>query len=365
MKIQCYKEDLKDALQVAIQAVAVKPSTPILSGLYLSAAGNQLMIQANNNETGILTTIPVNVEIEGEVVVSGKRFADFVRQMPEDVITIKSEGNTLTLESGGSNVELLTMNANDFPKVQMPAANQSVTIRATTLGDLIHKTAFAVAKKNDRPIFTGVNFAFANSELTLAATNTHRIAIAKEQVIDCPTAKFIVPADSLKMIARKLNDDKEGFVQVRIGDKTVAFKLENYLVTSRLIEGEYPPFDKVIPKDSTTQVNIDTAEFKKAIEFVALMSKETEYNTVKLNIDKEGVEVSANSEVGGAVKNVEAQVTGDDLEISFDVAYIADVLKIITSPVLHMELNDRYSPIAITEPNNDNYIYVVTPVRTN
>lgn len=364
MKIQCYKEDLKDALQVAIQAVAVKPSTPILSGLYLSAAGNQLMIQANNNETGILTTIPVNVEVDGEVVVSGKRFADFVRQMPEDVITIKSEGNTLTLESGGSNVELLTMNANDFPKVQMPAANQSVTISAKTFGDLIHKTAFAVAKKNDRPIFTGVNFAFANSELTLAASNTFRIAIAKEQVIDCPTANFVVPAESLEMIGKKLVNE-EGNVSIRISDKVAAFKFDNYLVTSRLIEGQFPPFDRVIPKESTTQIDIDTAEFKKAINFVALMSKETEYNTVKLNIDKEGVEVSANSEVGGAVKNVEAKVTGDDLEISFDVAYIADVLKIITSPVLHMELNDRYSPIAITEPNNDNYIYVVTPVRTN
>lgn len=364
MKFQCYKADLNEALQVAIQAVAVKPMTPVLSGLYLSAAGNQLMIQANNNSTGIVAKIPVNTEIDGEVVVSGKRFVDFVKSMPDDTITIKSEDNTLTLESGGASVELLTLDASGFPKVQMPAANQSVTIRAMTLGDLIRRTVFAAAKETDRPIFTGVNFVFADSELTLAATNTHRIAIAKIGFDNCPTAKFIVPADSLKMIARKLNDDKEGFVQVLIGDKNVALKLDNYLVTSRLIEGEYPPFDKVIPKDSTTQVNIDTAAFKKAIEFVALMSKETQYNTVKLVIDKEGVEVSANSEVGGAVKNVEAEVTGDDLEIAFNVNYIADVLRIITAPELHLELNDRYSPMAITEPNNKDYIYVATPVRT-
>lgn len=362
MKFQCYKEDLKDALQVAIQAVAVKPMTPVLSGIYLSAAGNQLMIQANNNKTGILTTIPVNVEVEGEAVVSGKRFVDFVKNMPDDTITIFSEDNALMLESGGASVDLLTMNADGFPKVQMPAANQSAAINSATLGELVRRTIFAVAKDDTRPIFTGVLFTLGNDEITLSASNTHRLAVAKAGLEGCPAAKFIVPAETLKAIAKKLADDK-GEVNVRINDKVVAFALDNYLITSRLLEGEYPPFDKVIPTESTTQVNINTAEFKKAIDFVALMAKETEYNTVKLTFDKDGVEVTANSDAGGAVKNVEAEVDGDDLTIAFNVNYIADALKVMDSRILHIELNDRYSPAAFTEPGNDNYIYVATPVR--
>ena len=366
MKFSCYKNDLSEALQFVIRAVAVKPMTPILAGIYLKADGTLLEMQANNFSTGIRTQIPVNTEAPGEIVVTGKRFQEFVRNMPDDTITFHDEDNTLVIESGGANVELLTMSAADFPKVKTPDTESSFSIRTNTLRDLIRKTVFAVAKDDTRPIFTGCCFEVRGDQISLVATNTHRLALAKAELPEAfGDCVFVVPADTLRGLLSRIDPrDSDNYIRVDYSTRYLTFTFDNVFVTSRLIEGMFPPYDRVIPTSSTTQVNVNTADFKAAIDFVALMSKETEYNTVKLVFSGEGIEISSNSpEVGGAVKRVEADFNGEDLEISFNVDYIADVLRVIDSPRVNIALNDRYSPAAFTEPDNDSYVYVATPVR--
>ena len=368
MKFSCYKSDLTEALQFVIRAVAVKPMTPILAGIYLKAGGSMLELQANNFSTGIITRIPVNTEVPGEVVVSGKRFQDFVRNMPDDTITFSDEnnGNTLAIESGGASVKLLTMSASDFPTVKTPETDNSFKIRTTVLRDLIRRTVFAVGKDDSRPIFTGCCFEISGNKISMIATNTHRLALAKAQLPesynDC---NFVVPADTLRGIMLRIDPkDVENYITINYSTRYLTFTFDNVFVNSRLIEGQFPPYDRVIPASSTTHVNVSTADFKNAVEFVSLMSKETEYNTVKFSFSGDSIEISSNSpEIGGAGQNVEADIEGDDVEISFNVNYIADVLRIIESKQLNLALNDKYSPVAFTEPDNDDYIYIATPVR--
>ena len=369
MKFSCYKNDLTEALQFVIRAVAVKPMTPILAGIYLKADGSMLELQANNFSTGIITRIPVNTEVAGETVVSGKRFQEFVRNMPDDTIIFSDEGssNFLTIESGGASVDLLTMNPGDFPKVKTPETDSSFKIRTTALRNLIRKTVFAVAKDDSRPVFTGCCFEVKGSEISLVATNTHRLALAKAQLPDSyEDCSFIVPADTLRGVMLRIDpNDVENYITVNYSRRYLTFTFDNVFVNSRLIEGQFPPYDRVIPSSSTTQVNVKYSDFQKAVEFVALMSRENEYNTVKFAFADGAIEISSNSpEIGGAIKKVEAQVEGDDLEISFNVNYISDMLKVIDSDNLRVELSDRYSPAAFTEPDNDKYIYIATPVRT-
>ncbi|MBQ4405301.1 MAG: DNA polymerase III subunit beta [Selenomonadaceae bacterium] len=369
MKFSCYKSDLTEALQFVIRAVAVKPMTPILAGIYLKAEGSMLEIQANNFSTGIVTRIPVNTEVSGETVVSGKRFQEFVRNMPDDTITISDEdsANNLAIESGGASVELLTMTASDFPKVKTPETDRSFKIRTTALRDLIRKTVFAVSKDNDRPIFTGCCFEIKGDKISLVATNAHRLALAAEQLNETyPDSAFVVPADTLRGLMLRIDPkDVENYVTINYSTRYLTFTFDNVFVNARLIEGQFPPYDRVIPASSTTNVKVDTAEFRAAVDFVSLMSKETEYNTVKFDFADGGVEISSNSpEIGGAVKNVEAEIDGDELEISFNVNYIVDVLKVIDAKQINIALNDKYSPAAFTEPDNENYIYIATPVRT-
>ena len=368
MKFSCYKSDLTEALQFVIRAVAVKPMTPVLAGIYLKAEGSMLELQANNFSTGIVTRIPVNTEVAGETVVSGKRFQEFVRNMPDDTITFSDEdtGNILAIDSGGASVELLTMSASDFPKVKTPETDKAFKIRTTALRDLIRRTVFAVAKDDSRPVFTGCCFELKGDKISLIATNTHRLALATEQLNDTyPNSSFIVPADTLRGIMLRIDPkDVENYVTINYSTRYLTFTFDNVFVNSRLIEGQFPPYDRVIPSSSTTHVITDSLEFKAAVEFVSLMSKETEYNTVKFVFADGGIEISSNSpEIGGAIKNVEAQIEGDELEISFNVDYIADVMRVVDSKQINIALNDKYSPVAFTEPDNENYIYVATPVR--
>ena len=366
MKFSCYKSDLTEALTFVIRAVAVKPMTPILAGIYLKAEGSMLEVQSNNFSTGIITRIPVNTEVAGETVVSGKRFQEFVRNMPDDTMTFHDEDNMLVIESGGASVELLTMTASDFPKVKTPDTDHSFKIRTTTLRNLIKRTAFAVAKDDARPIFTGCCFEIKGDTISLVATNTHRLALAKAQLPDSyEDCTFVVPADALRGTMLRIDpNDVENYVTINYSTRYVTFTFDNVFVNTRLIEGVFPPYERVIPTSSSTHVKVDTAEFRRAVDFVALMSRETEYNTVKFTFGEGGIEISSNSpDIGGAGQNIGAEIDGDDLEISFNVTYIADVLKVVEAKQINIELNDKFSPAAFTEPDNENYTYIATPVR--
>ena len=368
MRFSCYKDDLNDALQFVIRAVAVKPQTPVLSGIYLRAEGSMLEVQGNNYAMGIIARIPVNTEDPGDIVVSGKKFQEFVRNMPDKTITFFDEDNSLVMESGGASVRLLTMAAQEFPKVKTPDAESSFKIRTTTLQELIRRTVFAAAKdEGSRPIFTGCCFEIKNDAINLVATNTHRLALAKDMLTEnYDEMSFVVPAETLRDIMNRIDSkDTDNYVTVKYSPRFVTFTFDNVFVTARLIEGTFPPYDRVIPTSSTTHATVSTKDFREAVELVALMSKETEYNTVKLVFNEDGIEISSDSpEVGGAVKAVDALIEGDDLEISFNAAYITDVLKIVDTAKVDIALNDKFSPAAFTEPGNENYVYIATPVRT-
>lgn len=368
MKFSCYKSDLLDALTVTAQALPAKPQTPIISGIYLHADNSSLEIQANNFSTGIIARIPVNVEQAGSIVVSGKRLLNFVKNMPDDTISFAVEDNCLQLYSGGATVELLSMNPDDFPKVKQPDADNSFKILGSLLHDLIKRTIFAVAKVEDRPIVTGVLVEIKGDTITLVATNTHRLALAKAKLPDSyPDCSFVVPATTLRTILSRINPkDADNYITINYSTRYLTFQFDNVFIYSRLLEGVYPPHDKVIPKSPDTRVTIDMNDFEQAINFVALMSKETEYNTVFFDFNSgNAIEISSNSsEVGAANKFVDAVIDGNnDLRIAFNVNYISDVLKVLDSTKLNIAFNDKYSPCLFTEPNNDNFLYLATPVR--
>lgn len=369
MRFTCYKNDLVEALQIVIRSVAVKPMTPILSGIYLKADDRALEMQANNFSTSISLKIPVSTEVGGEVVLGGKRFQEFIRNMPEDTVTFfgQDAANVFSMESGGARVELLTMPVMDFPKVKVPDTDSSFKVRSTVLKNLIRKTVFAVAKEDEHPVFKGCCFEVDENHLSLVATNSHRIAIAKELIRESDNRNsFVVPPDTLRGLMQYFDpNDIDNFVEINYSYRFVTFKFNNIYMTSRLIEGEFPLYDRIIPTDSTTQVELNKTEFRNAIDFVALIAHETEYNTVKFEIVPGQIKISADSpEVGEASKIIDADVMGDSLEISFNVDYISEVLRAIDSPRVQLSLNGRYDPILVRERDNLNYSYVVTPVRT-
>ena len=366
MKFACYKSDLAAALKFVANAIAAKPQTPILSGIYLDAQESSLEIHANNFSLGIIAKIPVHVEEKGATVVSGKRLVDFVKAMPDDTISFSTERNTLKLESGGANVELLTMSPNDFPKVKAPEGTTLFSLPAVALHEVVNRSVFAASKDESRPIFTGVLFEFNDNLLTCVATDTHRLALAKTHLYDhCDAEPFVVPADTLRVIVNRIDPkNPDAIVSVYKEKNSLAFKFDNVCAVSRLVDGSFPPYQKILDVEANRRVSVDTNEFKDAVNFIALMSKETEYNTVQLALSQDAIDISANSnDVGEAVLPVEAQMDGDDLEIFFNVNYIADFLKVASSKKILLAFKDKYDPAIFTMPGNDSCLYLVTPVR--
>ena len=367
MKFSCYKSDITDALKFVIKAVAPKPVTPILGGIYLRAENNILELQANNYQLGIIAKIPVNTEINGATVVSGKRLSDFLNKIGGEVVTFDDSDNFLTIKNGDAVVELLTMKPEDFPQVKVPDTNRNCKVHTAWLKDLIRRTVFAVSKDETRPIFTGGLIQIGNGKISFTATNTHRLAHAQLPNVNTPVyAEFTIPAESLTALRNQLDPTEiDTEVDIRWDDRTFTARFNNYVMTSRLIEGVYPPFDKVIPKSTATNVEVEVAALKRALEIVALMAKEDSYNTVKFGIAGDGIKISATSSEVGTVENfVQAKVTGDELTIGFNVNYILDVLKVVASNKIHIGFNDKYDPAKFTEDGDSNYVYIATPVRT-
>ena len=371
MNFTCARKDLVEAFNVVSKAVAVKAQMPILSGIYMKAEGSTLELQANNFELGIITKIPVNTEVPGEIVVNGKYIQEIIKKLSGDTVSINhdEEQHIVNIKSETANFKLLSMSAEDFPKVKSPETFSTFGLRVSTLKNLIRKTAYACANDEVRPIFSGCCLEIADNFVSMVATNTHRIAIMKEplgeQIENVPP--IVIPSKTLWELFRMLdNSDLSNKVTIECSRKNICFTFDNIFMTSRLIDGQFPPYDKVIPKESTTIVTINVEEMLDAVDRVALISKETEYNTIRFIFTQDGINISSDSpDVGRAEEQISAKVEGPDVDISFNVKYIVDVLKVVDTEECIIKLTKSLSPIDLREKDRDDFIYVVTPVRTN
>lgn len=370
MKFTCSKSELIESLNAVSRAVAVKPQMPVLSGIYMKAEGSGLELQANNFSLGIITKIPVNTEEPGEIIVVGKFLLEIIRKLSGDTVTISYHPgeSVVNIQSDSAAFTLLAMNADDFPKVKTQEAFNSFKIKTATFRNLIRKTAFAATSDDSRPIFTGCCLEINGNSVTMAATNTHRLAIMKETLPEeIGEMKFIIPATTLRDFL-KISDSAtpDSSVTVDCSNKYIAFTFDNIFMTSRLIEGQYPPYDKVVPASSEIFATIDVSELASAVDRVAIISNENEYKTIRFIFTQDSIEISSTSpEVGKAVEHVKAQVEGGDLDISFNAAYILEILKVLDGDKCKFAMTKPLAPVDVREIDSDNFIYVVTPVRTS
>lgn len=367
MKFSCYKDDLADALKAVMPAVAVKAQTPVLAGVYIKAENSMFELQANNYTQGVIAKIPCSTEESGEVVVGFKKFQEFVSKIATKTLTCSAENNSLTVDAGGATVNLLTMDAADFPKVKAVDGTSS-KIKSRDLYNLIRQTVFAADySKTARSIFAGALFEFKDNTLTVVASNTHRLATVNATLqIDAEPFAFVVPAASLNAVLSRIDTkDADNFVTVTFAGRYVAFTYDNVFMTARLLEGQYPPYERIFPTGSTTRVTINAAAFQKAIDIVGVVAKESQYGTIMLCFADGHCNLQAKSQdIGSAEQTVECTIDGADIDIAFNYAYWADALRVIDAHEINIAFNDKYSPALVTIPGNDDFRYVITPVRT-
>ncbi|MEA2610171.1 MAG: polymerase subunit beta [Chloroflexota bacterium] len=364
------QENLARGLSVVSRAVSNRSTLPVLANVLLKTEDAGLKLTATNLEIGITYWVPGKIEADGATTVPAKLLTDLVNSLPagDRVDLALQAGDTLHLRCGRFETHIKGIDADEFPAIGTAGERPTTRIAQNALRRALAETVFAAASDEARPILTGVLARFEGDQLTLAAADNYRIAVKTIPILDAvPETSVVIPARALNELARVLADVDDPVEIVLAGGRNqVLFHLDGIDLVSRLIDGQFPNYQQVVPQSHTTRAILDREELLRAVRPAALIAHESA-NIVKLQIGNDGepgITVSASAEVGDHVGQVEATVEGDGTTIAFNARYLADVLTNVTAEQFALELNGPLSPGVFKPLGDDRYIHVVMPVRT-
>ena len=332
--------------------------------MLLSLEGTKLSLTGTDLEVEIVGSTEVGVAAEaGEVTVSARKFLDICRSLPEDAqVDFSSSDGKATLKSGRSKFTLATLPANEFPSVDEGEKSISFAVQASILKGLIEATSFAMAQQDVRYYLNGMLWELSTNKLRAVATDGHRMAlcdgICEVDVQDTITA--ILPRKGIMELSRLLGDEE---VNVSMGSNHIRITGTDYCFTSKLVDGAYPDYDRVLPKGGDKQVIGDRAELKQAFGRTAILSNE-KYRGVRILLSDGAIKMVANNpEQEEAEEEVTVNYVGDELEIGFNVSYLLDVLNVLKGKDIRFTLSDSNSSALVEDAGEGSAVYVVMPMR--
>ena len=369
MHITFPKANLQKAINVLQKVSQNKTSSNLPGAIYMTTKNGQVELQGNDFELGIRLTIDGDIKEPGTLVVGSRYFQELIRKLPGDTIELykPEDGNSLTITSGSSEFNLVTLHPDDFSLVEQIHDQDHVNIDSFAMKELIDLTNYAAATDEDRPVFTGALLEIKENEVTMVATDTHRMAVKKITIDEPATTpmRAIIPTKTLAEVSRLLPTDNPAMINIIWNRTQIVFNFESIYIISRLIEGTYPAYEKVIPSQFDSSAVIDRREFAGAVDRVSLLAKDISYNVIRYDWAESNVTLSTqNTEIGMAKEDVAVEFKGTPFTISFNGRYISDILRHSTGDNIHLFLKQN-GPVVIRQDNNPNYTYVVTPVRTN
>jgi DNA polymerase-3 subunit beta len=369
VKLSVMQENLARGLSVVSRAVSNR-SLPVLTNVLLKTEDAGLKLTATNLEIGITYWVPGKIESDGATSVPARLLTDLVNSLPggEPIVLELGEGETLHIRSARFESNIKGISADDFPTVQTAGERPITRIPQKVLRHALEETAFAAASDEARPILTGVLARFEGDQLTLAAADNYRIAVKTISILDpVEETSVVIPARALHELSRVLAevDDPVAIVLAHARNQ-ILFHLDGIDLVSRLIDGQYPNYQTVLPATHSTRAVLDREELLRAVRPAALIAHESA-NIVKLGVGLDGdpgITVSANAEVGDHVGRIEAEVEGDGTTIAFNARFLADVLTNVDAVQFALELNGPLSPGVFKPIGDDRYVHVVMPLRT-
>lgn len=366
MRFFVLKENLIKALSITGRNISTHPQLPILSNILIKAEKNQLKIATTNLEIGIIFTIPAKVETEGEITIPGRILVEFVNNLTADKIEFLLEGTNLLIKTQNTHASFTTMPSADFPPFP-EKMNTKNSFSLPKIKNAISQTVFAASTDEGRPVLTGVKTVITGGKMTLTATDGYRLST---NAVDIPDKKenltVILPAQILGeviRIAQEVKAEEIGFSIIE-GKNQVVFSLPNVFIFTRLIDGEFPNVEKIIPSSFKTKVVIDREIFTKSVKTTSLFARGAA-NIIKIKIEKEGLRLLANTpQIGEDEDFVEAKVTGEEGEIAFNFRFLLDFLNNFSENEIAFETAGPLNP-GVFKPTaqNNPYLHIIMPVR--
>ena len=374
MRVSVLQENLAKGLSIVTRAVGSRPSLPVLGNVLLASEESRLKLSATNLELGITTWIGAKVESDGAITIPARTFFDLVNTLaPERVdMELDARTHTLNMRCNATTANIKGIDASEFPVVPEAETDSGIAVPADTFRQMIDQVVFAAAKEDNRPILTGILAKFDGATLTMAAADGYRLAV-RTATLESPVSQpisLIIPARTLAELSRIITEnDTTVYISIPPGRSQVMFHLESVDIVSQLIDGKFPDYEQIIPKQHNTTTQIYTSDFLFACKRSEIFARDAA-NTSRVRITPGEsntvpgqMHVMAQSQEKGDNEGVlDAAVDGPGLEISFNVRYLIDALSAIAEDQIVLETNGSSSPGVIKPAGRQDTVYVVMPM---
>ena len=370
MKLNLDYEKLLKGIQIVEKAVSTKSTLPIISNILIEAKkGGKLNLSGNDLEIGIEVNLNATVEKSGIVLAPAKTFSAAISKLPKDKVFIEvDDSNNIKVECGRSKFNIRGIAANDFPKVSRLNNAKKIKLRKNVLGEMIKRTLFSVSTDESKQILNGILFDIHKEDLCMVATDGYRLAIKKSSIdhVSKEKVSIIVPGKVLNELSKIIKEGDESEIELGVCSDQISFDLGDVYIVSRLIQGKFPDYNLVVPKESKTNVEILRKDFLEATERSSVIAS-TSANIIKLEVSNGKLLITANSsEVGNVSELLDVNVSGKSkTKIAFNVRLILDVLRNIEDDYIEINLGeDELSAGVIKAKDKMDFTYVLMPIRT-
>lgn len=371
MKFSIQQDLFQQAISSVQRATATRVIQPILAHVLIESIGNdQLRLSATDLDFAIETTVPAMILEPGKTTISAKKLSEMITKLPKDTIFLEADTATQTarIQCGSSVFDVRTLPAEEFPLIKQIDKEQAVEVDLQAFNRTVLHTVFAAASYEANNVLGGVFFKLTQDKLEMAATDGSRLARCIETLevegsnISEPVSA-IIPAKTLQEFTKLASLSGDKILRIAIVDGQIAFRTQTFYMLSRLLDGQYPQYEQLIPKDYKIAAYANRQALINSLERAAVMANERT-NIVKMTFDKGSLKLMAQTpDVGDSKDNVDIQYEGDELQIAFNYKYVLDALKVIESDDVKVELNGGLSPTLFKSRNENGFLCLVMPVQ--
>lgn len=372
MKLTIKQKTLMEHLNYVIRGISTKNLIPILNCIKFELTSEGLYLLSTDNELAIKSFIPAseidNIDTQGELLISGRYIYDIVRKLTNEVINIEEIiDSQVLITTESSSFKLNCNNVSEFPDIDLDFTDSPILIDEKVFKTTINQTIFATSTQESRPILTGINFKINENIMEVTATDSYRLS-KKRIILDNSiqdNVDIIIPSRNLSEIIRLINEDEDK-MELHIFSNKVIFKIKNLIVMTRLINGNYPDTNKLIPESFELKVKVNMDNFFNAIDRASLLTNSEEKNTIKLETKNDMMIISSNiPEIGNVEEKIKIEKNVDsDIKISFSSKYMMDAIKTFDSEEIELSFNGEIKPIIINYVDNDDLTQLILPIRT-
>ena len=363
MKLTVTQENLARALSTVSRVASTRSSLPILSNVLLRTEGNRLLVAATNLDIAISETIGAKITQKGSITVPARLMQDFISSLPSGALELDVTENRLQLTADRFDATINGVSAEEFPV--MPTIDGGSTLELPThdLKQTLQQVLFAASADDARPVLTGVFIHSDKDALLFAATDSYRLA-EKRLAVKTDDVSLLVPVQSLQELLRSLKDDEES-VAVTFDEQQARFRVGSVEVVTRLVDGKYPDYKKLLPKSFETTAKLTKQSLTEITKVSSLFAREAA-GSITLLIDEAKKEISISSiasQVGENTASAQAVVSGD-ATITMNSRFILDALAAFDGKEIQINVNGKLDPCILTDPNDNSYLHVIMPVKS-